>query len=128
VPAAGRLPPHGLGGIYRQVNVRFYLSPAGRCPVQDYLDELSDEEAAPVFTVLARLAQEGLSAPVVKRQIDGKLWELKPGPHRVFYVLVTGPEMVLLHAYRKKSQKAPKAEIETAKRRAKEVLAQEREP
>jgi phage-related protein len=40
----------------------------------------------------------------------------------VFYVLVTGPELVLLHAYRKQSQKAPRGEIEIAMRRMKEVL------
>jgi phage-related protein len=42
--------------------------------------------------------------------------------HRIFYVTVTGPMIVLLHAYKKKSQKAPVQEIETAVRRMKEVL------
>lgn len=37
-------------------------------------------------------------------------------------VTVTGPMMVLLHAYKKKGQKAPVKEIETAIRRMKEVL------
>jgi phage-related protein len=111
--------------IYQKMDVRFYVTATGRSPVQDYLDELSDEEQGTVLAALARLESEGLAAPVVKRQIAGKLWELKPGPHRVFYVLLTGPAMVLLHAYRKRSQKAPKSEIKTAKRRAKEVLEQE---
>ena len=41
---------------------------------------------------------------------------------RVFYVMIDGPEMVLLHAYKKQSQKAPQSEIDTAEKRMKEVL------
>ncbi len=52
----------------------------------------------------------------------GKLWELKVSRHRIFYVLVMGPEMVLLHAYKKQGRKAPRGEIDLAKTRLKEVL------
>jgi phage-related protein len=45
---------------------------------------------------------------------------------RVFYVVVTGPEVVLLHAYKKQGQKAPRKEIETAERRMEEVLVARR--
>jgi phage-related protein len=37
---------------------------------------------------------------------------------------VSGPEVVLLHAYKKQRQKAPSKEIETAERRMEEVLEQ----
>ena len=56
------------------------------------------------------------------RQIEGKLWEVRIGPHRVFYVLLLQEEMVLLHAYRKQTQKAPARELELARRRMQEVL------
>ena len=59
---------------------------------------------------------------VVARQIRGKLWELKLDVFRVFYVLITGPALVLLHAYRKKSRKAPQGEIEVAEQRMTDVL------
>jgi phage-related protein len=42
--------------------------------------------------------------------------------HRVFYVVVNGPMIVLLHSYKKQSQKAPTREIKIAERRMKEVL------
>jgi len=42
--------------------------------------------------------------------------------HRIFYVVVTGPMMVLLHSYKKQSQKSPAREIKIAERRMKEVL------
>ncbi len=37
-------------------------------------------------------------------------------------VVITGPMMVLLHSYKKQSQKAPAREIKIAERRMKEVL------
>ena len=42
--------------------------------------------------------------------------------HRAFYVVVAGPLMVLLHAYKKQGQKAPVREIEIATDRMMEVL------
>lgn len=60
------------------------------------------------------------------RQLKGKLWEVKVSMSRIFYVMVTGPEVVLLHAYKKQGQKAPLKEIETAERRIEEVLAARR--
>jgi phage-related protein len=59
---------------------------------------------------------------VTFRQLAGKLWELRIGPHRVVYVLRHRAEMVLLHAYRKQTQKAPARHLEIAQRRMREVL------
>lgn len=57
------------------------------------------------------------------RQIDGKLWEIKIGSHRVFYVVIDREEMVLLHAYKKQGQKLPVKERDIATRRMKELLS-----
>jgi len=82
-----------------------------------------NEDRAEVFDVLASIRSAGLKAPgVVARQLEGKLWELKVSKSRVFYVVIRGPEMVLLHAYRKQSQKAPPRELKVATKRMKEVL------
>ena len=68
----------------------------------------------------------GWHAPGVRfKEIKGKLWEFHVqagASHRIFYVVVTGPMMVLLHSYKKQKQKAPVKEIEIAERRMKEVL------
>jgi len=54
------------------------------------------------------------------------LWEVRietrRAGYRFFYVLITGPVMVVLHAYKKQGRKAPRHEIGLAKRRMKEVL------
>lgn len=108
------------------MEIRFYTTPAGANPVVDYLDDLRTEERARILDALDDIRENDIAgAQVVARHIDGKLWELKLSAHRIFYVVVTGPLMVLLHAYKKQGQKAPVRELETARRRAKEVLDEE---
>jgi phage-related protein len=50
------------------------------------------------------------------KHIDGKLWELRADDHRVFFFMWDGNHIVLLHSFRKESQKTPQLEIEKAKR------------
>jgi phage-related protein len=42
--------------------------------------------------------------------------------HRIFYVVLKSNEMILLHAYLKKTPKAPLKEIEIAKERMKQLM------
>jgi len=105
------------------MNVRYYQTVAGARPVERYLEELDPHERALITAVLEDIVLHGLeSALVAMRPIEGKLWELKVARHRLFYVVVRGPEIVLLHAYKKQGQKAPRREIDLAKARMKEVL------
>jgi len=69
----------------------------------------------------------GLDAPgVEKKQLEGKLWELKPAQHRLLYVMITGPTMVILHGCKKESQKARKGDLDVARQRMKQVIDEER--
>ena len=45
---------------------------------------------------------------------------------RLFYFAYTGRQFIILHAFRKKGQKTPRKEIETAERRMKRFLEGER--
>jgi phage-related protein len=104
-----------------------YLSRGGADPVGKYLDDLPAREAGAVAGALQAIESFGLSASgVTTRQLRGRLWELKVGAHRVFFVAMAGGTMVLLHAYRKGSQRAPRHEIETALARMKDVVEHER--
>lgn len=89
--------------------------------MQKYLAGLESDERAEVAEALDAIQHYGLE-DVETRQIQGKLWEIKVSRHRMFYMILLGPEMVLLHAYKKQSQKAPPREIETAKKRMKDLL------
>lgn len=104
--------------------LEFYLTARGRSPVAEYVRALSVEERAEIDAVFEDLAIHGLKAPLVSmRQIEGKLWELRIPPRtRIFYVMIEGNRMILLHAYKKQSQKAPPREIETARRRMAEFV------
>lgn len=109
--------------ILSGVRIRYYETGAGTRPVEKYVEELPLKEQAEVAAVLADLATNGVQgAAVTMRHIGGKLWEMKVSRHRIFYVVLIGPEMVLLHAYKKQGQKAPPKEIEVATNRMKEVL------
>lgn len=84
------------------------------------MDSLPKEAAAHAYQLLEEIEENGFDATrVIFRHIEGKLWEIKmklPGTsaYRIFYFTVQGDTVLLLHAYAKKSQKAPKHHIETA--------------
>ena len=108
------------------MRVRRYVTPGGADPVGKYLDGLAPREAARVVAAAQAIEELGLAeSGVTTRQVRGRLWELKVGAQRVFFVLVAGPTMLLLHSYTKGSQRAPRREIETALARMKDVLASE---
>lgn len=99
------------------MKVKFYHKKNGKQPVIEFLDELPIEKL-------------GFDSPRVQfRQIKGSLWEIKIKTHRsgyrLFYVCIQGDNIVLLHAYKKQSQKAPKKEIETAEKRMMEIFDNE---
>jgi phage-related protein len=111
------------------MGVVFFESRSGRCYVEEFLRGLSlqDRAAAAVLAVLADIEELGFEALGCRfRQIGGKLWEIKiraPGTgYRIFYVTLSGGTLILLHAYKKKSRKAPPKEIKIALKRMKEVL------
>ena len=89
--------------------------------MRDYMAGLPRRERDDWDEALTLLGLFGLEAPVSRRQLEGKLWEIRMGRHRVAYVIVTGPEMVLLHAFKKQGQRIPRSDLDLALRRAKEV-------
>ena len=50
------------------------------------------------------------------KHLEGPIWELTPGDNRVLFFVWTGSRFVLLHAFRKKTQKTPLKEIAQARR------------
>ena len=106
----------------------FFGSTFGRSYIDDFLSRLSLGDRATILAVFEDVEQHGFSAVGCQfRQIEGKLWEIKikapTGGYRIFYVLISSSEMLCLHAYRKQGQKAPKKELEVARKRLKEVLS-----
>ena len=52
----------------------------------------------------------------VTKHIMGDVWELRPGNNRILYFYYIENTFVLLHMFRKKTQKTPESEIKRAKR------------
>ncbi len=112
------------------MKVRFYQKDNGKQPVAEFLQELPTDDRARIVACLQNVEKLGFDSPrVIFRQIRGQLWEIKIKTHRsgyrLFYVCVKGSRIVLLHAYKKQSQKAPRKEIEVAEKRMLEVLKNE---
>jgi phage-related protein len=103
----------------------FYTDRRGRSPVLEFLRGLDGHERAEAENAFRLLQEFGtlLSMPHA-RPITGhpKRWELRAGPNRVFYFAYVGRRFVMLHAYRKKGQKAPVREIVLAEKRMAEIL------
>jgi phage-related protein len=74
---------------------------------------------------IASVGLESLGEPHVKH-LEGKLWELRltgrDGIARALYVTAIGRRLVVVRALIKKTQKTPRAEIELALQRAKEII------
>jgi phage-related protein len=108
------------------VILKFFTRANGRTPVREEINKLNIEERARIWGSLECVEKIGTECHRVEfRQIKNKLWEIKikgiTGTYRIFYVMLDRNTMLFLHFYTKKSQKAPRNEIEIAERRMKEI-------
>ena len=90
--------------------------------MRDYIAGLPTRERDDLDEALTLLSMFGLDAPVSLRQLGGKLWEIRVERNRVAYVVMAGPQMVLLHAFKKHGQRTPQRDLDVARRRARDVL------
>ena len=51
----------------------------------------------------------------ITKNLEEDIWKLRPGNNRVLYFYFKDNTFVLLHQFRKKTQKTPRREIEKAK-------------
>ena len=113
-------------------NVEFYETQDGKSQIWEFLEELRIKAAtskdariqhkqASLYTELLQQNGTRLNENITKHLEDG-IWELRPGNNRVFYFFFQDNTFVLLHQFRKKTQKTPKREIEKAKRERDDYL------
>ncbi len=100
-----------------------------KSPVKEFIANAPSADRAKILSCLQSLREQGVTAPKVNcRQIKDKLWEIKISAsvgYRIFYIIVHGNTIVLLHGYKKKTQKAPLKELKVATKRMSEVLKNE---
>lgn len=105
--------------------IEFYEKDNGESEIWEFLETLrikasTNKDARIQYKqavlYIQLLQDNGTRLPenVTKHLGDG-IWELRPGNNRVFYFYFGNDTFVLLHQFRKKSQKTPRREIDKAK-------------
>ena len=102
------------------LSVKFFRTDGGNEPVREFLRDLAPNDRKIIGTDIKEV-QFGwpLGMPLV-RKMGKDLWEIRSHLEgRIARVLFTvvGVQMVLLHAFIKKSRKTPQSDLETAKAR-----------
>ncbi|MBI4099591.1 type II toxin-antitoxin system RelE/ParE family toxin [Candidatus Microgenomates bacterium] len=105
--------------------VKFFQTARGEFPVKEFIQKQDEATYAKFLQFLGLLRDGGpfLKPPYIKKLQD-KLYELRISGKtavRIFYTIVNN-EYYLLHAFKKKSQKTPRQELETALDRLKSLI------
>ena len=106
-------------------NIIFYETQDGNSEIWNFLEELRHKSAtskdariqynqAELYIQLLQDNGTKLSLNIMKH-IDEDIWELRPGNNRIFFFACDRDVFVLLHGFRKKTQKTPRREIVKAK-------------
>ena len=108
------------------ITVKFYQSASGNEPVKEWLKTLCKDDKRIIGDDI-KTVEYGwpLGMPLV-RKLEKNLWEVRSDLTnkeiaRIFFTVSSGL-MVLLHGFKKKSQKTPPNELEIAKDRRDRVL------
>ena len=110
-------------------SIQFYRDARGREPVRDFIASLRGKMLAKVRASVEFLALSGttIGMPLARPVTGYRFWELRiqaaSDSVRIFYFAAGGHRMVLLHAYNKRSRKAPRAELEIAAARMDDYLS-----
>jgi phage-related protein len=107
-----------------RLRVVFFTTEVGGEPVREWIKSLSQEEQYIIGSdLLAVQYAWPIGMPLV-RKLQEDLWEMRSTlGNRIARVLftVSGPVLVPLHGFIKKSQKTPKEDLDLARRRLREL-------
>lgn len=106
-------------------DIEFYENEKGESELWDFLESLRKQAGSnkdlriqykQIVFYIELLKNSGTHLPEnITKHLDDGIWELRPGNNRVLYFFFKDNKFVLLHHFRKKTQKTPKREIEKAK-------------
>ncbi len=106
-------------------NIEFYETSDGVSELWNFLDDLqrkaiSNKDARiqhkQITLYIQLLEDHGTRlGENITKHLEEDIWELRPGNNRVLYFFYKDDTYVLLHQFRKKTQKTPRREIEKAK-------------
>jgi len=102
-------------------NISFYKTRRGEYPVKDFIEELDKKSQAKIYRYMVLLQEQGPDLPrPYTDHVKGKIRELRvnvsAGNVRIFYFFFLRNNIILLHAFKKKTMALPRQEIEKAER------------
>lgn len=109
---------------------RDYRTPSGRSPVKDFIDNLSDTDAA---AVIAGMRDVQLNGNQVAHHLGGDIYEVRAAADRQAFRILYATEgkqdqvLLALEAISKKSQKTPRSTVQLAQRRLADWRSRARE-
>ncbi len=111
--------------------VEFYETSDGRCPVRDFLDDLSASDPgdfAAVVAGLVRLRHRQFHREPLSKALGGGLLELRHIGKlntRILWFFMKGRRIIAVHGIRNKGQSLPTRDLETARARMKDWLSRD---
>ncbi|MBO5336498.1 MAG: type II toxin-antitoxin system RelE/ParE family toxin [Lachnospiraceae bacterium] len=115
-------------------NIIFYENENGKSEIWNFLENLRKKSATnkdariqykQAILYIKLLQNNGTMLPdTITKHIDENIWELRPGNNRIFYFYCDENNFILLHHFRKKTQKTPRREIAKAKAERDDYLSQ----
>jgi phage-related protein len=108
--------------------VVYYVDARGHYPVLTDLRRLTTEEQEKILAYISLLEERGeeLRRPIAG-YLGDKLYELRPKSHRVLYFFMLGSHAVILHLFRKKTDRLPHAERKIALNRMTDFIKRYRQ-
>lgn len=105
--------------------IDYYETLAGNKPIEEVIDSLEEQTQNKIVRTLEFLEEFGIEVglPHAKKLTGTPLWELRilgADSLRILYIAKEQHSFLILHAFKKKTQKTPEKEIKTALRRLKE--------
>jgi phage-related protein len=112
--------------------IEFYEDREGKCDVKTFIFDLKQKRATSkdarinfnkVVAYIDLLEKVGTSVglPVV-RHLEGEIWELRPLRNRIMFAYCDENTFVLLHHFKKATQKTPRVEIDKAKKELEDYM------
>ncbi|MBR1670215.1 MAG: type II toxin-antitoxin system RelE/ParE family toxin [Butyrivibrio sp.] len=105
-------------------NIDFYVTSAGHCDAFDFLEGLrinshtskdSRIQYKQASLYIQLLADNGTNLPTsIVKYLGDDIWELRPGVNRFLFFYYENGTYILLHHFRKQTQKTPRSEIDKA--------------
>lgn len=108
--------------------IEFYKTSSGKCPVEEFLDKLTDAQTTKITWVLKLIRElDRVPKKYFKKltSTDG-IWEIRielgSDTFRILGFMYHNNLIVLTNSFQKKSKKTPPCEISLAEKRKKDYL------